>query len=106
MMSLWKVPDAVTCMLIEQFYTEALAGRAIDAALREAQLFVRTLTAREFLARWADDPAIAAAALALRMPAGETETSYPFVHEAFWGGFVCVGDMSPLSTRPGWAMSR
>lgn len=40
-MSLWKVPDAQTQMLMEDFYKRILAGRPRAEALREAQLSIR-----------------------------------------------------------------
>jgi CHAT domain-containing protein/tetratricopeptide (TPR) repeat protein len=40
-MSLWKVPDAQTQMLMEAFYKRILDGRPREEALREAQLAVK-----------------------------------------------------------------
>jgi CHAT domain-containing protein/tetratricopeptide (TPR) repeat protein len=103
-MSLWKVPDAVTCMLVEKFYASAcVPGRTIDAALREAQLSIRMLRASEFLERWKHtEGANLGFGSAFRDMTNLPEDSYPFAHEAFWGGFVCMGDVSPLLARPNW----
>lgn len=40
-MSLWKVPDAQTQMLMEDFYKRILEGRPREESLREAQLAVK-----------------------------------------------------------------
>ena len=40
-MSLWKVPDAQTQMLMERFYKRILEGAPREEALREAQLAVK-----------------------------------------------------------------
>ena len=101
-MSLWKVPDAVTCMLVEKFYAGAcVPGRTIDTALREAQMSIRMLRASEFLERWKQGANLGFGS-EFRDMAELPDNSCPFAHEAYWGGFVCMGDVSPLSTRLNW----
>ncbi len=47
-MSLWKVPDAQTQMLMEDFYRRILAGQPRADALREAQLAVKAVFPESF----------------------------------------------------------
>ena len=42
-MSLWKVPDEQTQLLMTEFYSRVLAGETRAGALREAQLLVKGL---------------------------------------------------------------
>ncbi len=66
-MSLWKIPDAVTTEIMTAFYEELSAGKTKDEALRQAQLRFLNNT---------DDPL--------------------YHHPYFWAGFVVMGDTSPL----------
>jgi CHAT domain-containing protein len=47
-MSFWKVPDAQTQELMEDFYRRILAGRPRAEALREAQLAMKKKYTRPF----------------------------------------------------------
>ena len=47
-MSLWKVPDLQTQMLMVEFYGRLLRGRPRADALREAQLAVKNVFAEPF----------------------------------------------------------
>jgi CHAT domain-containing protein len=96
-MSLWKVSDVATALLMERFYTHLLVpepGRATGLerheALRRAQLFTRCITMREL--RELDHPAIAAFA-------AEPEPDHytPFADPFFWGAFICQGDTAPIA---------
>jgi CHAT domain-containing protein len=42
-MSLWKVPDEPTCLLMEAFYRNLLAGKGRSEALRNAQFELRAI---------------------------------------------------------------
>ena len=75
MMSLWKANDLTTANLMQQFYHHLSSGLSKDAALREAKI--------NFLRNCRDLHA----------------------HPFFWGGFVLVGDASPIRSntrRYGW----
>jgi CHAT domain-containing protein len=73
-MSLWKIPDAVTSQIMTNFYQELKNGKQKDEALRLAQL--------KFL----------------------NETGDPLYHHPyFWAGFVVMGDTDPLPEKfPVW----
>ncbi|MEM6724216.1 MAG: CHAT domain-containing tetratricopeptide repeat protein [Bacteroidota bacterium] len=70
--SYWKVDDAKTALLMEQFYVHLKAGMTKDAALRAAKL--------NYLANQRNLDA----------------------HPFYWAAFVSIGNMDPISTRSGW----
>jgi CHAT domain-containing protein/tetratricopeptide (TPR) repeat protein len=107
-LSLWKVSDLATTVLMERFY-ENLTGRGLgrSAALREAQLALRDITLGE----------LRKVGLALEVigPHGEDENEghnaqrglslepedyRPFADPYYWGAFICQGDPAPLDLRP------
>ena len=112
-MSLWKVDDLATAVLMEQFYMNMLQKRlARDASLRHAQTFVRDLTIGHLRAAgWLTATMISRLAgedagpsgtnvdtkAWLEALAGEPEEYRPFRHPRFWGAFICQGDPSPLA---------
>jgi len=66
-MSLWKVPDESTALIMEAYYEHLKQGLPKDAALKEAKL--------EYLDNTVSD-----------------QQKHPF----YWSGFVVVGDISPI----------
>jgi CHAT domain-containing protein len=107
-LSLWKVSDAATTVLMERFYENlTVRGLGRSAALREAQLALRDITIAE----------LRAAGLAPEMSAqpreGEIEElralgglndepgeHRPFADPYYWGAFICQGDPAPLALHP------
>lgn len=96
-MSLWKVSDVATAMLMEGFYrnlagSEASRQRGLprDQALRQAQLFTRTITMGELRSR--AHPGLAAFA-----NGPEPDEYQPFSHPFYWGAFICQGETAPLT---------
>lgn len=104
-LSLWRVDDTATALLMDRFYRNLLGRRegltapmGKAAALAEAKAWLRELTADEVLARAAaltngvargpNQPA-----LRLEPPAaaggGATK---PFAHPRYWAAFILVGD--------------
>lgn len=72
-MSLWKVADEETQVLMEQFYHSLLAGWLKPDALREAQL-----------------------AMIRAMREKQLRPEYGFAHPFFWAAFICQGDPAPV----------
>ena len=66
-MSLWKVPDESTAMIMVAFYKHLKSGMRKDDALRQAKLDYLDNT-------------------------NEPELRHPF----YWAGFIAQGDMSPI----------
>ncbi len=95
-LSLWKVDDTATALLMQRFYQNWLrkpvgADKAVTKAeaLREAQQWLRGLTDDDIdvelgqPARGKGGPAARAA----RPPA-----AHPYEHPNYWAGFILVGD--------------
>jgi CHAT domain-containing protein len=107
--TLWAVADVATGLLMGKAYELLQAGRSKAAALREAQLWLRDLTAAqaqeilEAQAAAAGQPTREVAltemtrmALAQLLPVQRRfalmdDTERPFAHPYFWAAFQCVG---------------
>jgi CHAT domain-containing protein len=113
-MSLWKVSDLATAVLMERFYTHLMdrdqaVGR--DEALRLAQEDLRQVTVGELRANWPLEELIA------RLTGEDAERQFamrawlrdrpdaerPFDHPYFWGAFICQGQTAPLSPAAGFS---
>jgi CHAT domain-containing protein len=103
-MSLWKVPDLATAVLMGRFYDNLLTrGFDRDLALSEAQRFTRDATIAELKGEWLTPAMIeqftagdAGAERALQELAGKPDDYRPFEHPFYWGAFICQGDTAPL----------
>jgi CHAT domain-containing protein len=107
-LSLWKVDDTATALLMQRFYSNLL-GRAPGLnspmpkaeALREAKFWLRGLRRAEVLALTAEmsggadrskgAKARPPAELAAPIPAG-VDNDRPYAHPNFWDAFVLAGD--------------
>jgi CHAT domain-containing protein/tetratricopeptide (TPR) repeat protein len=107
--TLWAVSDVATGLLMGKAYDLLQAGRSKAEALREAQLWLRDLTAAqaqeilEAQAAAAGQPTREVAltemtrmALAQLLPVQRRfalmdDTERPFAHPYFWAAFQCVG---------------
>jgi CHAT domain-containing protein/tetratricopeptide (TPR) repeat protein len=107
--TLWAVSDVATGLLMGKAYDLLQAGRSKAEALREAQLWLRELTAAqaqeilEAQAAAAGQPTREVAltemtrlALAQLLPVQRRfalmdDTERPFAHPYFWAAFQCVG---------------
>jgi CHAT domain-containing protein len=89
--SIWSIPDMVTCLLVAEFYRRLGEGQTIERALTLAQTYVRELTAQQY-----DDEVRTLSKRYGVNPSGslsyEAPTKRPFEHPSCWGGFRCVGD--------------
>ena len=105
-MSLWSVPDIATAILMGCFYDKLLAGERRDVSLHKAQDHVRTLTIGAMRSQWLTPDAIKRVAdknntmrEELQRLALEPDHDQPFAHPAFWGAFICQGDIAELPSK-------
>jgi tetratricopeptide (TPR) repeat protein len=103
-LSLWKVDDAATALLMSRFYENLLGKRdglakpmGKAAALDEAKRWLRNLSAEEALALTAKiSNGVArgtrAKGVDLKVVATETKDAKPFAHPKYWAAFILIGD--------------
>ncbi len=107
-LSLWKVDDAATALLMDRFYQnltgqrQELKGSLGKAeALAEAKAWLRTLSLAEAtqrlgtitdgVGRGKDQPALKVAPPAAD-PKADPREARPFAHPRYWAAFVLIGD--------------
>lgn len=105
-LSLWKVDDTATALLMHRFYQNLLGSRGeLTAplkkadALAEAKRWLRQLShqeAQQILAEWKKElvsvnPAVRGADLTVGGKSSEAQSDHPFAHPRFWSAFVLIG---------------
>ncbi len=98
-LSLWKVDDIATMLLMTRFYENLLGARAgLGAgmpkaeALREAQRWLRALTRDEVEKTPAKLPRGERGKVRERTRAGASRTTHPYEHPYYWAAFILIGD--------------
>jgi len=105
-MSLWKVADLTTPIIMGRFYDNLLNKKLPrDESLREAQLYLRGLTIKEIREKWLTKDMISKLSSGNEKIERELEeflklpdNSTPFSDPLYWGAFICQGDPSPIKT--------
>jgi len=111
-MTLWKVSDLATAILVEHFYQHLLDGTPKGKALRQAQHDLRAGKLGKLRQRWLSEP------MRERLAAGNANRRQqldqlaampddfrPFTHPYYWAAFILQGDDGVLNWRPTHATS-
>src|SRR5262249_36592442 len=93
--TLWEAADFVALLAMDQFYTNLRGGQAPAAALRDAQIALRTMTGRNLLAtiaRWrAENPELVAALGELPAIPSEALDTHIYADPFYWAPFMLIG---------------
>lgn len=104
-MSLWKVNDLATAILMERFYENLLTHKLRrDEALRDAQRYTCDITVGQLKSGgWLTEEIIERLAGGtekvreeLQQLAQQPDDHRPFAHPYYWGAFICQGEPGPL----------
>jgi CHAT domain-containing protein len=95
-LSLWKVDDTATALLMTRFYQNLLGARqdlpkplAKAQALQEAKNWLRHLTAQEVEQRLTELPR---GTVVERRSASSPAPARPYEHAYYWAAFILMGD--------------
>jgi tetratricopeptide (TPR) repeat protein len=108
-LSLWKVDDTATCLLMDRFYQNLLGKRegltqpmGKAAALAEAKQWLRNLSRDEAkqlaaditagVARGNNEPALKLVVPTAEPQARAADDDRPFAHPRYWAAFILIGD--------------
>ncbi len=108
-LSLWKVDDTATALLMDRFYQNLLGKRPglakpmpKAAALAEAKRWLRGLSVDEAanlaadmtsgVARGKGEPALKLVLPAAEPQAAAKDENHPFSHPRYWAAFILIGD--------------
>jgi CHAT domain-containing protein len=104
-LSLWKVDDTATALLMTRFYENLLGKRAAlkaplgrAAALQEAKVWLRTLRKDQVdvLAGRLSSGSLRGTVEPLREPVKpakvDPKAEHPYAHPYYWAAFILIGD--------------
>ena len=103
-LSLWKVPDLATLVLMDRFYRHLEAALPRHQALHRAQIEVRELTVEDLREEgWLNEETITALAARdddkrarLDELAAKPSEHQPYADPVYWGAFLCQGKTEPI----------
>jgi len=94
-MSLWRVPDQATGLLMTRFFDNLKQGQGRGEALFNAQNYIRNITVKE-LSQTDLGKEILQELFNIRGELSETikdyENTQPLQHPYYWGAWICQGD--------------
>ncbi len=95
-MSLWKVPDRATALLMELFFDNLQSGMGCAEALRNAQNYIRKITVKQLrqstLGLEVLKEVLRVNQLSQQSNINFHEEDTPLKHPFYWGAWICQGD--------------
>ncbi|WP_287632770.1 CHAT domain-containing protein [Microcystis sp. M60BS1] len=106
--SLWKVDDVATTILMQYFYYYLLKAKLSKAeALRKAKSSLQRLTIAKMRSQWLTEDAIKSAekhsigiAAHLRELSQKSDLERPYKAPKYWAAFICLGNPAGLPLLP------
>jgi CHAT domain-containing protein/Tfp pilus assembly protein PilF len=106
--SLWKVEDVATTILMQYFYYYLLKAKLSKAeALRKAKSSLQRLTIAKMRSQWLTEDAIKSAekhsigiAAHLRELSQKSDLERPYEAPKYWAAFICLGNPAGLPLLP------
>ncbi|TRU32368.1 MAG: tetratricopeptide repeat protein [Microcystis aeruginosa Ma_MB_F_20061100_S20D] len=106
--SLWKVDDVATTILMQYFYYYLLKAKLSKAeALRKAKSSLQRLTIAKMRSQWLTEDAIKSAekhsigiAAHLRELSQKSDLQRPYEAPKYWAAFICLGNPAGLPLLP------
>ncbi|MFM6586613.1 MAG: CHAT domain-containing protein, partial [Microcystis panniformis] len=106
--SLWKVDDVATTILMQYFYYYLLKAKLSKAeALRKAKSSLQRLTIAKMRSQWLTEDAIKSAekhsigiAAHLRELSQKSDLERPYEAPKYWAAFICLGNPAGLPLLP------
>jgi len=102
-MSLWKVPDRATALLMERFFENLQSGMGRANALQDAQVYLRRITVKQ-LRKSALGIEFLKEVLGVKELSADSkidcqEEDTPCEHPFYWGAWICQGEIKKIKVK-------
>ncbi|KYC44226.1 hypothetical protein WA1_01950 [Scytonema hofmannii PCC 7110] len=91
-MSLWKVPDTATALLMERFFDNLQHSMNRAEALQNAQNYIRKLTVKELRQSSLGIEVLEELLSVNKLSQQTKEEDTPLEHPLYWGAWICQGE--------------
>ncbi len=102
-MSLWKVPDQATALLMERFFDNLHLKMGRAEALQNAQNYIRQITVKELrqsaLGMEVLKELLKVSDLSVNTKIDCQEEDTPLEHPFYWGAWICQGDTTQMHNK-------
>ncbi|KYC35121.1 hypothetical protein WA1_09560 [Scytonema hofmannii PCC 7110] len=98
-MSLWKVPDTATALLMERFFDNLQHSMNRAEALQNAQNYIRKLTVKELRQSSLGIEVLEELLSVNKLSQQTKEQDTPLEHPFYWGAWICQGNTDRLEVE-------